>query len=60
MHKNAMQWNARIESKSILVSHCIVTSVNMKAIQRNMWCSIVLQTDFLDASFNKCNEILVI
>ena len=40
--KDTMQRNARIGSESILALHCVATSVNAKAMQRNIWSSVIL------------------
>ena len=36
------EWNMRIESDSFLASHCIAVSFDMKAMQCNTWCSVLL------------------
>ena len=40
--KNPMQRNTRIESDSVLVSHCNATSVNAKVTQCNALCNIII------------------
>ena len=40
--KDATQRNARMGSNSILALCCVATSVNAKATQRNIWCSVIL------------------
>ena len=42
-HKNSTQ-NTRIAFESILALHCVATSVNVKVMQCNALCSIVLWT----------------